>query len=64
MMLGIFHYAFIMRQLLLNPDMSTAKLCVHFAIFVANCCVMGYIVLFKISRIAYPTSAETKKKSE
>lgn len=43
----IFHYAWIMKQWLQNPDLSTQRLLAHFALFVGT--VIGSItVLLKV----------------
>lgn len=62
----IFNYGWIMRQLLLNRDLSYEKITAYFAVLGLNCFVLGYIVLVKVYPIVYKeeVSQEKEKKEQ
>lgn len=60
MVLVIFHYAWIMRQMLLyQPDGVT--LAWYFALFGADCLALGWVVLSKVYPIVYAEEIQQDK---
>ncbi|EGW32472.1 uncharacterized protein SPAPADRAFT_61541 [Spathaspora passalidarum NRRL Y-27907] len=53
MCVGIFHYAYIMKEWLMNPYMENTKLAIHFAGFFLHVFVSIYFYLFKYYPVVY-----------
>lgn len=60
----LFHYAWIMRQLLTNRDITYEKGTTYFVVLGINCYVMGYIVLKKAYPIIYKEEIANEKKEQ
>ncbi|CUM51647.1 unnamed protein product [Debaryomyces tyrocola] len=61
MILILFHYAWIMKRLLMNPYLSISWIICYFVIFGANVLSLGYVLLFVLYPIIYKEELEQEK---
>ena len=62
MILILFHYAWIMKRLLMNPYLSISWIISYFIIFGVNVLSLGYILLFVLYPIIYKEELEQENK--
>lgn len=61
MILILFHYAWIMKRLLINPYLSMSWIIAYFLIFGSNVLFLGYVLLFVLYPIIYKEEVEQEK---
>lgn len=61
MILILFHYAWIMKRLLINPHLSISWIIAYFVIFGADVLSLGYVLLFVLYPIIYNEELEQEK---
>lgn len=61
MILILFHYAWIMKRLLMNPYLSMSWIIAYFVIFGSNVLFLGYVLLFVLYPIIYKEEIEQEK---
>ncbi|KAG7660681.1 uncharacterized protein J8A68_005798 [[Candida] subhashii] len=61
MCIGIFHYAYIMRQLVLDPYMEKKRLIPLVIVFLVNVIFLGYLLLWKAYPIVYAEEIAQEK---
>lgn len=61
MILILFHYAWIMKRLLMNPYLSMSWIIAYFVIFGSNVLFLGYVLLFVLYPIIYKEELKQEK---
>lgn len=61
LVLILFHYAWIMKKLLINPYIPTQTIVMYFAIFGANVVFLVYVLLYVIYPIVFKEEIEEER---